>query len=72
MFVLCLIRRSQLRISVKNILLVIRSRNVIGCCGMRSRMGLGLFGDRFGAGGSGIPEKKEVFWALKNVLFEVK
>ena len=43
---LCLIRRSQSRISVKNILLVIRSRSVTGCCGMRSRMGLGLFGDR--------------------------
>ena len=43
---LCLIQRSQSRISVRNILLVIRSRSVTGCCGMRSRMELSLFGDR--------------------------
>jgi lipopolysaccharide transport system ATP-binding protein len=35
-------------------------------------MGLRLFGDRFGGGGSGIPENREEFWALKDVSFEVK
>ena len=29
-------------------------------------------GDRFGGGGSGIPENREEFWALKDVSFEVK
>jgi hypothetical protein len=31
-------------------------------------MGLSLFGDRFGGDGSGIPENKEEFWVLKDVL----
>ena len=34
--------------------------------------GLRLFGDRFGGGGTGIPENKEEFWVLKEVSFEVK
>ena len=56
----------------KNILLVIRSRSVIRLLQDAIADGARSFWRSLSGGGSGIPENKEEFWALKDVSFEVK